>query len=321
MKPPLVPPGARVFAALALVQLAAASGTVEGKIVMAPRALGGEGIAPLALSHARMIGSAIALALILATGPRRASGPARPGDRTRIMGLALLGITLNQTLFIAGLARTASSNAALLAATIPVLTASLAWVFDGARPRPATWLGFLVSSVGVAILVGLDRVRAAQLDLGALMIVGNCTCFAAYLVLGREITRRLGSIRVTTECFAWGALFAAPFALPALAADAPSWTARGTGLVAYMILVPTTLTYFLNAWALTRTAATTVTAGIYAQPILAALCAWIQLGTAPEPRFFRAMPFVFVGLGLVLWAGRGERPSATPPFSVTPCRR
>ena len=43
-----------------------------------------------------------------------------------------------------------------------------------------------------------------------------------------------------------------------------------------------------------------MTAGIYAQPILAALGAWLQLGVAPEARFFWAMPFVFAGLGLVL---------------------
>lgn len=311
-------PRAHVFAVLALVQIAAASGAVEGKLAMAPRALGGEGVAPLALTHARMIGSTVVLALLLAFGPKRAVGPALPGDRLRIMGLALLGITLNQTLFIAGLARTSSSNAALLAATIPVLTAALAWAFEGARPRVGTWLGFFVSFAGVAILVGVDRIREARLDLGALLIVANCLCFAAYLVLGRAVTRRLGSVRVTTECFAWGALFAAPFALPVLAADAPAWTPRGALLVAYMILVPTALTYFLNAWALARTAASTVTAGIYAQPIVAALGAWLQLGVAPEARFFWAMPFVFAGLGLVLWAERGESPSATPPISGTP---
>jgi drug/metabolite transporter (DMT)-like permease len=314
-------PRAHVFAVLALVQIAAASGAVEGKIAMAPRALGGEGVAPLALTHARMIGSTAALALLLALGPKRPAGPALPGDRLRIMGLALLGITLNQTLFIAGLARTSSSNAALLAATIPVLTAVLAWALEGARPRVATWLGFVVSFVGVAILVGVDRLRDARLDLGALLIVANCLCFASYLVLGRAITRRLGSMRVTAECFAWGALFAAPFAFPVLVADAPTWTPRGAFLVAYMILVPTALTYVLNAWALARTPASTVTAGIYVQPIVAAIGAWLQLGVRPETRFFGALPFVFTGLGLVLWAERGERPSATPPISGTPSGR
>ena len=313
-------PRARVYAALALVQVAAASGAVEGKIAMAPRAAGGEGVAPLALTHARMIGTTLALASLLAIGDRggdglRHVGPARPGDRLRIMGLALLGITLNQTLFIAGLARTASANAALLAATIPVLTAALAWAFEGSRPRVATWLGFAVSFAGMAVLVGADSVRV---DRGALLIVGNCVCFAAYLVLGREVTRRLGSMRVTAECFAWGALFAAPFALPVLARDAPTWTPRGALLVAFMVLVPTALTYALNAWALARAEATTVTAGIYAQPLLAALGAWLQLGVAPEARFFRALPLVFAGLGLVLWGERGESPSASPPISGTP---
>ncbi len=318
MPPETRTPRTHVYAALALVQVAAAAGAVEGKIAMAPRALGGEGVAPLALTHARMIGSTLALAALLALGPKRAQDPVRPGDRLRIMGLALLGITLNQTLFIAGLARTSSANAALLAATIPVLTAAFAWAFEGARPRGPTWLGFAVSFAGMAVLVGADPRRVAQLDRGALLIVGNCLCFAAYLVLGRGVTRRLGSMRVTTACFAWGALFTAPFALPTLAADAPTWTPRGALLVAFMILVPTALTYALNAWALARTAATTVTAGIYAQPILAALGAWLQLGIAPEARFFRALPLVFVGLGLVLWGERGESPSAAPPISGTP---
>ncbi len=306
MTPELRSSRVHVYAALALVQLAAASGAVEGKLVMAPRAMGGEGVAPLALTYARMLGTTITLSLLVVLGSARAEAKALPGDRLRVMGLALLGITLNQTFFIAGLARTSSSNAALLAATIPVITAALAWLFERARLRVATWLGFFVSFVGVAILVGADRVREARGDLGAMLIVANCICFAAYLVLGRELTRRVGSLVVTARCFAWGSLFAAPFALPALLADVPHWSPRGVLLVAYMVLVPTTLTYFLNAWALMRTAASTVTAGIYAQPVLAALLAWLQLGVAPERRFFAAMPFLFLGLGLVLWAeGRG----------------
>jgi drug/metabolite transporter (DMT)-like permease len=47
---------------------------------------------------------------------------------------------------------------------------------------------------------------------------------------------------------------------------------------------PTIIAYGLNAWALARSTATTVTVYIYLQPLLAALLAWLQLGYAVSSR-------------------------------------
>ena len=305
----VAPPGAprwHVHAILAIVQLAAASGAVEGKLAMAPVAQGGEGVTPLAMTHARMIGTAVLLWALVALGRSRTKTRPLPGDHARVFGLAVLGIAVNQTLFIAGLARTASSTAALLAATIPVMTGGVAWLTAGARPKAGTWLGFGLAFVGVAILVGLDGVATARLDVGALLIVANCACYSAFLVLGRGVMARRGALRVTAEAFSWGALLLAPFALSVLRAEVAVWTPRAWMLVLYMVLFPTALTYGLNAWALKRAEPTTVTAWIYAQPLLAAACAWLQLGVLPPGRFFVATPFVFLGLGLALFSDRRE---------------
>ncbi len=315
------PPAAprwHVHAILAIVQLAAASGAVEGKLAMAPRAQGGEGVAPLAMTHARMIGTAVLLWALVATGRSRTKVSPLPGDHARVFGLAVLGIAVNQSLFIAGLSRTSSSTAALLAATIPVMTGVIAWLVAGARPKAGTWLGFVIAFVGVAILVGLDGVASARLDVGALLIVANCACYSAFLVLGRGVMARRGALRVTAEAFSWGALLLAPFALSALRAEVAVWSPRAWMLVLYMVLFPTALTYALNAWALKRAEATTVTAWIYAQPLLAAACAWLQLGVLPPGRFFVALPFVFLGLGLALFSDRRVATGARGQNSGSP---
>jgi drug/metabolite transporter (DMT)-like permease len=77
---------------------------------MAPRAQGGEGVAPLAMTHARMIGTAVLLWALVATGRSRTKVSQLPGDHARVFGLAVLGIAVNQSLFIAGLSRTSSST-------------------------------------------------------------------------------------------------------------------------------------------------------------------------------------------------------------------
>ena len=106
-------------AALVLVQFAFASQAVEAKVAMMPRADGGEEIFPEALAMIRMLGGALFFRAI--AGVRREYGaPISRADHLRLAGLSILGIALNQTLFLLGLRWTTPFSVSLLGATIPV---------------------------------------------------------------------------------------------------------------------------------------------------------------------------------------------------------
>jgi drug/metabolite transporter (DMT)-like permease len=290
----------RVHAALVIVQIAFASQTVEGKILMGPPAAGGEGVSPFAVAMVRMLAAAVFFqAFARATGTLR---PATRRDQGWLALLSVLGITLNQTLFLVGLRMTSPVNAALLSVTIPVFTAVIAVALGHER---ASWRlagGLLTAIAGVVWLTGVGTV-----DRGALVILANCVSYSLYIVLSRETVQRLGTLTVVTWIFTWGAVVFAPLGMPDLLASATSFTPRAWGLLAYIVAMPTVVAYLCNAWALERSSATLVSIYIYVQPVLAALLAWLQLGNTVSGRLALAAVVIAAGVTLV-----ATRRSAVP---------
>ncbi len=282
----------RVHLALLVVQVAFASQAVEGKIAMAPRVSGGEGISPLAIAMVRMFGAAIFFQVFT-----RAGGLLRPTtwrDQRWLAALSLAGIVLNQALFLLGLRLTTPMTAALLAVTIPVLAAAMA---VGVGQERASWrlaAGLGLSIAGVVWLTGVRRV-----DLGAVVVLGNCVSYAAYIVFSRKTIRRLGTFTVITWLFTWGAALFAPFGMPSVAAELAAWTPRGWAFLLYILAVPTIVAYLCNAWALGRSTATLVTIYIYVQPVMAAVLAWFQLGQAVSDRMIGSAVLIVIGVAVV----------------------
>ncbi len=279
------------------VQLAFASQAVEAKLAMLPRAQGGEAIHAEALAIVRMIGGAIFFQAAVLFLDRRAPAPRLPlQTHAKLVGLAALGVALNQALFLAGLRASTPFVVSLLGATIPVFTAGLAILF---RKEVASWrtgLGLVLALTGVLWLTGIGS--GAHADRGALLVALNSLSYAAYVVLSREVVLEIGSIRLMAWVFTYGMLLFAPLGVRAFVAELPTLTPRGWLLFAYIVAVPTIAAYGLNAWALGRTTATTVTIYIYLQPLIAALLARIQLGLAVSERAGLAALLILGGVAV-----------------------
>jgi drug/metabolite transporter (DMT)-like permease len=277
--------------ALLVVQLAFASQAVESKLAMSPRALGGEGMAPHAVALIRMVGAALIFQCISIA--RRTPVPVWR-DQLRLAGLSMLGIVLNQLLFLAGLQRTTSAVAALLAVVIPVASATLAVVF---RKEAFSWhtaLGLGLAASGIVYLTGIQHV-----DSGALLIATNCFFYAAYVVFSRDVIARLSAMTVVTWIFTWGAALFAPFSYSTTFRTLHDLTPRGGLFVAYVILVPTVIAYLANAWALGRSSPTLVTIYIHLQAPIAALLSWVQLSELPSTRIVGAAPLIVLGVAVI----------------------
>lgn len=283
----------RTHAALLIVQLAFASQAVEGKLAMAPRAAGGGGVDPWALSLTRMLGGALFFqAFSWAVGWRMATSTR---DKVQLFGLSLIGIVLNQTLFLVGLRTTTSVSAALLSALIPVFTVALSVAFLVEKSSTRLWLGLAISILGVLHLTGIRAV-----DHGAVLVTLNSLCYSAYLVLARGLVRRLGAFTVVMWTFTFGALVFAPFAAPSLVRDLPEWSVRSWVLVAWVVAVPTIVAYMANTWALGRATPSLVTVYIFLQPPLTALLAWVQLGWPVTRTLVVAALLIVAGVLLVV---------------------
>lgn len=292
----------KVHAALLVVQIAFASQAVEGKIAMAPREAGGEGIAPAALAMVRMGGAAIVFLAFTQVFRLRVETKWR--DHLALAGLSILGISLNQTLFLIGLRSTTPLSASLLSVTIPVFTAVLSVAFRVEKPTLRLAAGFALALGGVLWLTGIRSI-----DRGALIVSINSLSYSAYIVLSRQTVVRLGAWTVVTWIFVWGAILFAPYGGPILVHDVPGWSSRGWMFVGWILAMPTLTAYLANAWALGRSSPTLVTIYIYVQPLIAGTLAWVQLGTPLSGRAAVAGLLILGGVTIVAFRRVGV-PSA-----------
>jgi len=284
--------GWTTHAALLVVQVAFASQAVEGKLAMMPRADGGEAVPPEAVAMVRMLAAAVFFQVF-----SRATGQLVPTvrrDHLRLAGLGVIGIALNQALFLIGLKYTTAMAASLLGISIPVITAGLAVAFRQERASLRTALGVLLAASGVVWLIGVRSV-----DRGAMIIAVNCVSYSAYIVLSRATIQRLGAVTVITWVFTWAALLFAPIGMPVFLGSVASYAPRAWWLLGYIVVGPTIVAYLFNAWALGRSSATLVTVYIYSQPVLTAILAWVQLGQTLSARILVSAAFIACGVGIV----------------------
>lgn len=305
-EPAAAPPMARVHAALLGVQVAFATLSVAGRIIVRE-------LDPMALTLVRLAGAAtVFVALDRARrGGTEGLAPMTARDRLAIAGCAALGIFGNQALFLTGLRYTTATHATLLVATIPVFTALVSSALHilrpssglGEPPRASVLVGIAVALGGVAYLVlpdALSDEAGGDAWLGDALVTTNSFVYAIYLVLIRRYAARHGSLPVVAWGFVCGACMALPLGGPAQVEDAADLGASTWWLVAYVVLVTTVFTYLANAWALRYAPSAVVATYIFVQPVVAALLAWAVLSEEPSARLAGAATLVGVGVALVV---------------------
>lgn len=172
---------------------------------------------PFAFNSVRLIGASI-LFLVLA---RIVPGPSiLPEDRLRFVGLALVGHTGYQLLFISGLDATTASNSAILLGLTPVFVAILSASFAVERGSPRTWIGISISVLGVYLVLH-DSARLGGSARGDWLTLAATLCWSTYTVAGQPVVARYGLFKTNAYTMALGTLLFLPFGLPALLAVNP----------------------------------------------------------------------------------------------------
>jgi drug/metabolite transporter (DMT)-like permease len=290
--------GAAPHLVLIAVQLMFGTWPIFGKIALT--VLPSTGLVAL-----RVAGAAIAFIILQRTVGR--AQQIRKSDYARLAVYALLGVVLNQFLFVKGLSLTTVINATLLGTTIPIFTllVSIALGYDRLSFRKA--LGISFAAAGVVYLLYPERNFTSDTAFGNLLIVLNSISYGAYLAISKDMLKRYGALTVITWIFIFGSIAAVPIGGYALA-HTPLYLA-GTGVwlaVLYIILVPTVVVYYLNAWALARVESSTVAVYIYLQPLIAFALAPLILNEKWNPRTWLASALIFSGVAVVTWRTRSH---------------
>ncbi len=226
---------------------------------------------------------------------------------------SLLGVVLNQILFINGLSRTSATNTSLLAVLIPIFALLVSVLLSLDKLSARKIFGVVLAAAGVIYLIDPSRASfSSQTTRGDLMIIVNCFFYASYIAVSKNLIQKYGALKSMAWLFLFGSIITVPLGVYSMQtvdlASVPNLTWLA---IAQIIVFPTILAYYLNAWALARVAPSVVAIYIYLQPLIGFTSAVIFLDEHFSLRTVFAALLIFGGLFLV------TRQPKTNPADVT----
>lgn len=223
-----------------------------------------------------------------------------PRELVLVVGLGLLGITLYNSLFTAGLALVEASRAALIVPTNPAFTALFAALLLGERLSPVRAVGVALCVLGALVVLARGELRSfADLDFGAgeLILVLCIFMWSAYTLLGRVALSTLSPLALTACVMAAGAL---PLAVPAWYEHAPlaQVTWQGWAAFAYLVVFGTVIPFLWFYEGVKALGAARASQFINLVPPLAVLESVLLLGESFTRALFAGAALVVAGLYL-----------------------
>jgi drug/metabolite transporter (DMT)-like permease len=210
--------------------------------------------------------------------------------------------------WISSLDYTSVAASVVLVSTQPVFVAIMAYVLFGERTSPASVAGILLAIGGTAIIAGGGSVGSAAFFGNALALIGAVTV-AAYVLIGRSSrTGGIGVLPYSVVVYSAAALTLLPVALYF---EVELWGYSGeTWLWLWAItLGPQILGHTVFNWALGYVEASIVSGVILAEPVVAALLAWLILSERPGAATVFGGAVVLAGLFVIL---KGRRMPVEP---------
>jgi len=140
-------------------------------------------------------------------------------DVGRLLLLGLVGNTVYQLLFINGIFLTTAGNSSLILATVPVFVALLSSVLGVERVERKVWVGIILSSIGILMIVlgaGKTPTLTDQSLIGDLLILAGTICWSTYTVLSKPLLKRYTPLKLTTLTMAMGTPLLVLVSIPSL---------------------------------------------------------------------------------------------------------
>lgn len=287
----------RVFAALILIQILFGMNYILSKVVLAH-------FPPLVWASIRAIGTAV---LLVAFSLVRGKLYFRRGlyYYRQLILFSLLGVVLNQGLFLLGLSYTTPTNSAILNTLIPVFTVLIVAIRGQESISRKRAVGFLFAFLGVLFIHRPEDFSISSTNfLGDLYILLNTASYAFFLSYSQRFFERLDFVWSTTWLFIYGAIGMTIFALPSYMAFTFTPLSTETWMcIITTIIAGTVLPYLLISYTLARTHSSVVALFIYIQPLVAAALSYLFFREEIHSRSLIAGALIFTGVILATSKG------------------
>ncbi len=244
----------------------------------------GAGWSAAAVTSVRIALAAVLLAPVVAVLRPRALRFGRE-DLWLLLGYGVLGVAGVQLLFFVAVARVPVGVAMVLVNLAPALVALWVRVVRRTRLPGRVWFGIGSAVAGLALVAQIWR--GGELDmLGVAAGSGSAICSAGYFLLGEHGASRHDPAGLTMAGLAVGAVvmavFTPPWTLPAQLLTAPA-VLGGVEVPVWLVLlvlavIGTALPYLVGLRALRDLPSAPASVLAVAEPLVAAVLAWLLLG-------------------------------------------
>ncbi len=235
-------------------------------------------VKPFGFIFLRVVGAAILFWGISFFGPKE---KIEKKDWLRMLAAALLGMVINMLSFFKGLELSTPINSAVLITISPIVVVALSAVFLKERVTKNKGFGIFLGFAGALALVlfGAElRNDAPNIPLGNSLFIVNAFTYGAYLIVAKKLVEKYHPFTLMKWLFTIAIIINFPITFREFLeiewAKMPLWA---YGVVAFVIIGTTFLTYLLNIFAMTELKASTIGAFIYVQPVFGILFA-IMMG-------------------------------------------
>lgn len=229
-----------------------------------------------------------------------------------LAGLGVVGNTLYQSAFMTGLSLTSATNSAMIVASLPVVVAMLGTALGIERTSPVMWLGVVLGTAGVALVVTARGIHFhAGSFRGDLLVLFATLCWSFYTVGVRQVGRRVNPLQITAITTAAGTPGLLLLGAPGLIRQ--EWSAvtvQTWGALAYAGLLSLVLAYVLYNRAVQGIGSGRTAIYNCITPLVAMLIAWLTLGEVPTGVQLVGVALVIAGVLVSVASARSEPKTA-----------
>ena len=213
-----------------------------------------------------------------------------------LLGLfGLLGVLAVQLVYYESIQRIPIGVALVIEYTAPLLILGY-WRARGRHVGLGLWLAGILTLVGCYFVVGAYDAQLRQVNaVGALLAVLDAVILAAYFLMAERLVTRYSSWALLTVGFGTAALAWSiarpPWTLP--------WSSLGTEMGWYVlgvVFIATVIPYLFSVGAVRLIPAARVGLTSTAEPVIAAIAAWLLIGQSLEALQVVGGVIVLVGI-------------------------
>lgn len=223
------------------------------------------------------------------------------GDLPRLTVAALLNVTGWQLCAAFGLMVIEAGRGSIIAYTMPLWAAVIAWPVLGERLTPGRILGLILGLAGIAVLIGPDLGKLGAAPTGALLMLGASLCWAAgtvtiksrqwgmpvIIMTGWQLMLGGVPIIIGMFVFEWGT-------------EIDTLSPRALVALAYSALVPMIICHLIWYTLVGMLPAAVAAISTLAIPIVGVYSSALLLGEQVGTREWLALALVVAALGIVL---------------------